>query len=123
MIAPSIAAQEIDAGARLQHAQLHTVSHLIADLVHQRHPELQGAKGNHFPGGQSSVTFKGPCPDKAQLKAQLEADLAAAIAADSKARTFSLRSAECAHHARCEVHQSMHLHATCIGTLQVNMQC
>ena len=97
MTAGLLRVQEIDAAARLQHAQLHTVGHLIGNLVHQRWPGLLGCKGNHFPGGQASVVFKGsPMPDKALLASTLEADLAAAIAEGKQVGACRCLAVQCA---------------------------
>jgi Ser-tRNA(Ala) deacylase AlaX len=71
---------EIDLEKRKLFAKLHTGGHLIANLMEKEY-KLEGYKGNHFPGGQAWVVFKGsPMPDKAIAEKKLVTLLEQAIA-------------------------------------------
>ncbi|MFI5343647.1 MAG: hypothetical protein ACHQUC_05435 [Chlamydiales bacterium] len=71
----------IDIGKRLLYAKLHTGGHLIANLVQDVYPQLRGYKGNHFPGGQAYVVFKGsPLPPPKELEEKVNSQLGSIIA-------------------------------------------
>lgn len=70
-----IAKLTIDPEKRAQYARLHSAGHLIANAVKKLYPQLSGCKGNHFPGGQATVscdlTEGEALPDLTELKSAL----------------------------------------------------
>lgn len=83
---------EINLEARLTFARLHTAGHLLANIVEEECPGLEGRRGHHFTGGQAFVLFDGALPAKESLptlKATLEARLAALIAEDRPIATHA----------------------------------
>jgi alanyl-tRNA synthetase len=58
--------QLIDMKKRLLFARYHSAGHLLSLAVNQLYPELDGYKGNHFPG-QAFVVFEGNLPSDFSL--------------------------------------------------------
>ena len=70
----------IDLTERSLFAKLHSAGHLLAGVVKELYPELEGYRGNHFPGGQAFVMFKGnTLPEKDSFKLAVENRLAEVI--------------------------------------------
>lgn len=63
-----VALQVIELEPRRLYARLHSGGHLLADVIHELYPHLEGMKGNHFEG-KSCVVFEGkPIPNAAEIK-------------------------------------------------------
>lgn len=63
--------QTLDRETRTLYARYHSAGHLLSHAVNQLYPQLDGCRGNHFPG-QAFVLFSGsPIPELQSLKAQL----------------------------------------------------
>ena len=80
----TVVIQVVDLERRIAVAQLHTAGHALADVVTKRFPGLEPFEGNHFPGGQAFVAFRGEIPDKLAFTAQIEQDLADLIERKAK---------------------------------------
>ncbi len=68
----AVARQVIDQDNRKMYARYHSAGHLLSNAVEQLYPQLEGKRGNHFPG-QAFVVFSGEIPpDSAELKKNVE---------------------------------------------------